>query len=241
MEKENLEKIIKISNSLAETLKNLGKRAAGGNFKTLRKYIDKYDIDISHFNPEKIRIEKLKKFLTEKKKDLSEILTKNSSYNRGHLKKRLYDEGIKECKCELCGQNEIWNGKKISLILDHINGVWDDNRIENIRIVCPNCNATLDTHCGKNLSPKNQKKLQYGFDINEQVDFRFIMTEEKNNINILKRKVDRPEYEVLLKEIDELGYSATGRKYGVSDNAIRKWVKYYEKDKVTRGSVETHE
>jgi len=234
MEKENLEKIIKISNSLAETLKNLGKRAAGGNFKTLRKYIDKYGIDISHFNPEQIRREKLKKYLTEKKKDLSEILTKNSSYNRGNLKKRLYDEGVKECKCELCGQNEIWKGKRMSLILDHINGVWDDNRIENIRIVCPNCNATLDTHCGKNSSPKNQKKLQYGFDMNEKVDFRFIMTEEKNNINILKRKVDRPEYEVLLKEIDELGYSATGRKYGVSDNAIRKWVKYYEKHKVTK-------
>lgn len=231
MEKENLEKIIKNSNSLAETLKKLGKRAAGGNFKTLRKYIDKYDIDISHFNSEQIRREKFKKYLTEKKKDLSEILTENSSYNRGHLKKRLYDEGVKERKCELCGQNEMWNGKRMSLILDHKNGIWDDNRIENIRIVCPNCNATLDTHCGKNTTPKNRKKQQYGFDINDKVDFRFIMTEEKNSINFLKRKVDRPEYEVLLKEIDELGYSATGRKYGVSDNAIRKWVKYYEKYK----------
>jgi transposase-like protein len=64
------------------------------------------------------------------------------------------------------------------------------------------------------------------------------MTDEKNNINILRRKVDRPEYEVLLKEIDELGFSATGRKYGVSDNSIRKWVKNYEKYKITRGSVE---
>lgn len=50
----------------------------------------------------------------------------------------------------MCGQGEEWNGKKMSLILDHINGVHNDNRLENLRIVCPNCNATLDTHCGKN-------------------------------------------------------------------------------------------
>jgi hypothetical protein len=238
MEKEKLENIVKLSYSFTDTLKKLGKRAAGGNFKTLRKYIEKYQIDVSHFNPEQIRIEKLRKNLTDKKKDLSEILTENSSYGRGHLKERLYNEGLKKRCCELCGQSEIWNGKKMSLILDHINGVWDDNRIENIRIVCPNCNATLDTHCGKNLSYKNLKKIEYGFDVNEKVDFRFIMTDEKNNINILRRKVDRPEYEVLLKEIDELGFSATGRKYGVSDNSIRKWVKNYEKYKITRGSVE---
>lgn len=231
MEKEKLEKIIKISNSLSDVLKKLGKRAAGGNFKTLRKYVELYDIDISHFNPEKNRIEKLKKYSEEKKKSLSEILTENSTYNRGHLKKRLYDEGFKTRHCELCGQDEMWKGKKMSLILDHINGVWDDNRIENLRIICPNCNATLDTHCGKNLSKKNQKKIKYGFNINEEIDFRHIITEEKNNNNIVRRKVERPDYVVLLKEIEELGFSATGRKYGVSDNSIRKWVRYYDKIK----------
>jgi hypothetical protein len=46
---------------------------------------------------------------------------------------KLYSEGFKERVCELCGQDETWNGKKISLILDHINGVNTDNRIENLR------------------------------------------------------------------------------------------------------------
>lgn len=231
MEKEILENIIKTSDSLSDTLRKLGIRAAGGNFKTLRKYIELYGINISHFKPEKNRIEKLKKYLEGKKKSLSEILTENSTYNRGHLKKRLYDEGIKTRHCELCGQDEMWKGKKMSLILDHINGIWNDNRIENLRIICPNCNATLDTHCGKNLSKKNQKKIKYGFDINEEIDFRHIITEERNNINIVRRKVERPDYSVLLKEIEESGYSATGRKYGVSDNSIRKWVRYYDKIK----------
>jgi hypothetical protein len=77
--------------------------------------------------------------------NLCDILIENSSYSRASLKDRLYKEGLKKRECELCGQGEEWVGKKMSLILDHINGVNNDNRIENIRIVCPNCNATLDT------------------------------------------------------------------------------------------------
>ena len=72
-----------------------------------------------------------------------------------YLKKRLYIEGLKKRECELCGQGEEWKGKKMSLILDHINGVHDDNRLINLRIVCPNCNATLETHAGKNKNKLN--------------------------------------------------------------------------------------
>ncbi len=151
---ENLKKCIDESNSLTDVLKLLNIRTAGGNYRTLKKYIDKYDLDISHFDPDKIRIEKLKNITKEKKIEILDILVVNSTYSRKSLKKRLYDEGLKEKKCELCGQDENWLGKKMSLILDHINGVHNDNRIENLRIVCPNCNATLDTHCGKNNSKK---------------------------------------------------------------------------------------
>jgi ribosomal protein S27AE len=65
------------------------------------------------------------------------------------LKERLFNEGLKDRQCEQCGQGELWRGRSMSLILDHINGIPDDNRIENLQIVCPNCAATLDTHCGR--------------------------------------------------------------------------------------------
>jgi hypothetical protein len=215
MKKEDIENIIKECKTFSETLIKLGLRAAGSNFKTLKNKIKIYDIDISHFESHSIRIKKLNDYNEQfLKKDIKNYLIENSTYNRGHLKERLYNEGYKKRECELCGQNENWNGKKMSLILDHINGIWNDNRIENLRIVCPNCNGTLDTHCGKKI-----KKEEY----------RKIINEKKIKNYISNRKVDRPEYQILIKEIEEIGYSATGRKYGVSDNAIRKWVKTYEK------------
>jgi hypothetical protein len=224
-EKEILKNLVNDSKTYSEVLEKLGLRSAGGNFTTLKKYIKKYELNIEHFDPQKIRIDKLKKN-TENylKEDLKDYLVVNSNYNRGHLKKRLYSEGLKRPECELCGQGEIWKGKKMSLILDHINGIWNDNRLENLQIVCPNCNATLDTHCGKNLRKK----------IISQQDIEKKELEKKKNIynsGLKRRTVERPPYEDLKKDVWTNGYSAVGRKYGVSDNSIRKWIKSYEKNK----------
>lgn len=209
--KENFENAIKNANSIKDALRNLNLRAAGGNYKIFHKYVKIYNIDTSHFISREIQNKILLVNAFSKKISLNEILVENSNYNRTSLKNRLYNEGLKERKCELCGQGEEWKGKKMSLILDHINGVHDDNRIENLRIVCPNCNATLPTHCkGKKGLKESEKK-------------------EKNNSKNKKRKVERPNYEILIKEVKDIGYNAVGRKYGVSDNSIRKWIKFYEK------------
>lgn len=155
--KENIEKIILQSQTFYEVFEKLGIGKQGNNYKTIRNYIKKYDIDISHFNPNKVRTEKLRKFNTT---PLTEILIENSTYrgSGNNLKQKLYKEGLKKPICEKCGQDEWWHGEKISLILDHINGIHTDNRIENLRIVCPNCEATLPTHCGKNTKiHRNQK------------------------------------------------------------------------------------
>ena len=115
----------------------------------------------------------------------------------------------------------------MSLIIDHINGINNDNRIENLRIVCPNCNATLDTHCRGNNTLKRINEKKENKHINYNNDNK---TDDQINKNIKSRKIERPPLEQLLIEVNELGYRGTGKKYGVSDNSIRKWIKNYEKN-----------
>ena len=218
MDKIKLEEIIKTSKTQTECLNKMGLRAAGGNYKTLKKYIEKYSISTDHFKPDEVRLEKLINLGIGREIEIENVLISGSTYNRVRLKERLYNLGLKNRCCEICGQGEEWVGKKMSLIIDHINGIWNDNRIENLRIVCPNCNATLDTHCGKNNKEKKMKNIKQN-----------IFSKEKKMYYKSRRKIERPDYNTLIEEVNIFGYVKTGKKYGVSDNAIRKWVKFYQK------------
>jgi hypothetical protein len=140
---------IAASKSWAEALRRLDYCPSGGNPRTLKKRAAQWGISSDHFvsrgAPRRARI------------PLEEILVRNSTYSRSNLKQRLYDAGLKEPVCELCGQDEDWHGRRMAMILDHKNGIRDDNRLANIQIVCPNCAATLDTHCGrKNRLPRGR-------------------------------------------------------------------------------------
>lgn len=81
---------------------------------------------------------------------LEDILAgKHPQYNASRLKRRLLSEGIKKNECEICGITD-WLGKPIVLQLDHVNGDSHDHRLENVRIVCPNCHSQTETYCGRN-------------------------------------------------------------------------------------------
>jgi hypothetical protein len=222
------------SRSLTEVLRRLGMRPAGGNHATLRKYIERWSIATDHFDSDAARVIPRPPMLS-----IEAVLTQNSTYSRGTLKKRLYREGLKQRWCELCGQGETWRGRRMSLILDHANGVADDNRLENLRIVCPNCAATLDTHCGRNGKRLTERRCDlcgaefmpgYG---TQRFCSRYCGQRGPRKAGAPKprlRRVDpRPSHDQLLVETQELGFLGTGRKYGVSDNAIRKWIRAYER------------
>lgn len=220
--KEILIKIVESSNNYTEVVRKLGLNPTYGNRQTTKKYIDLFNINTDHFRNTKHISKSRKKFTIE------EALTENSRHDRAYIKKLLFDNGLKEHKCEICGQGEIWLNKKITLILDHINGINNDNRLENLRIVCPNCNATFDTNGGKNI------KIKYSADDHKKYcNCCGIEINKESTIcpkchQIKQRKVERPDYITLCDDIEKLGYSGTGRKYGVSDNSIRKWKKNYE-------------
>lgn len=234
------------SKSYSEVLRRLGLRPAGGNHSLLRRYVDEvWEIPTDHFDPRAASLRSLEKA----PKPLDEVLVEGSTYSRAKLKWRLFESGLKERICEMCGQGEIWRGRQMSLILDHINGVPDDNRLENLSIACPNCAATLDTHCGRKnrmqapvrqckrcgreFTAKYRRHSYCSWECGQRWDRSVLRGRPQPD----QRRVERPPYEQLLKEIEESSYVAVGRKYGVSDNAVRKWVRFYERQ-IERESTE---
>jgi hypothetical protein len=238
---EEARKAIAESRSWAESLRRLGYCHTGANPKTLKKWAERWDISTEHFDSAAASNDALQRNKT--RIPLDQILVRGSTYNRGHLKRRLYESGLKRPECELCGQGELWRGRRMGWILDHINGDRYDNRLENLRIVCPNCAATLDTHCGANKRgtpklPAFRRCALCGTRFSPKYwDHRYCSrrcgTRVQRKVGVprpRRRKVERPPHPQLLSEVLEMGYRAVGRKYGVSDTAIRKWLRQFERE-----------
>ena len=227
---EEAREAIAASRSYPEALRRLGMRPAGGNHTTIRKYAECiWRIPIDHFDTAAARARSLRR----EPIPLEEVVVVGSYYSRRNLKLRLYQEGLKQRACELCGQGEIWRGERMSLILDHVNGVADEKRFENLRIVCHNCAATFDTHCGRNLAVVRICEVcGNGFRSNGAKRHCSRRCGSRSSANraahTAARRVPRPSDEVLIREINSTSVLAVGRRYGVSDNAVRKWLRSYE-------------
>jgi 5-methylcytosine-specific restriction endonuclease McrA len=145
--KEELESIVKSCETFTCILKKFNLAHKGGNTKTLKERLNYDKINYSHI-PE-TRYSNLGRNFNSEKTPLHQILVKNSNFARSHLKKRLLQEKILKNKCDICGLKDIWNSKPISLQLDHINGIPNDNTITNLRLLCPNCHSQTKTFSGK--------------------------------------------------------------------------------------------
>jgi 5-methylcytosine-specific restriction endonuclease McrA len=221
------------SRTLTEVLQKFDLRSAGGNQAQLKKYLERWQISTEHFDPNAVRTAKLRHSPVR----LAEVLVEHSSFSRSSLKHRLYAEGLKRPECEICGQSEMWLGHRISLILDHVNGVPDDNRLENLRIACPNCNAAFETHCARNYAARVERDcVRCGETFRprarkQKYCSQFCSSRYARVPRPETRKVDRPPEDVLRAEVRATNYRAVGRKYGVSDNAIRKWLRAYRRER----------
>ena len=150
---EDLIKVVKQNKSYRSVLKQLGLVPAGGNYVQIKRKIEILNLDTDHLKG-KIWNTGLS-YRTKTRTELAVLLTLNSRFQSYKLKKRLYEEGLKRPECELCGWAKKSIDGRIPLELDHINGDHYDNRIENLRILCPNCHSLQPTHRGRN------KKVRY--------------------------------------------------------------------------------
>lgn len=136
--------------SIRQVLSKLGLREAGGNYRTVHRFIKTLGLDISHFTGQ---ASTRGKRYPERARPLEFYLVENCpSIIMSHdLKKRLIKEGVFEHKCYSCGR-ETWMGVPIPLELEHINGIHSDCRKENLTLLCPNCHALTPTYRGKNIA-----------------------------------------------------------------------------------------
>lgn len=168
--KERLEEVCKDSYSLTEALTKLGLSPVGsGNRVTFKKKTAEYGIDISHFtgqnwmsSPHRADLYESWRKTRKPSYNWDEILVEHSPITRASLKRKLLNHNKLEYRCAECGCNGNWRGKTIALELDHINGINDDNRLENLRFLCPNCHAASSTYCGKNIEKwKKQRASKF--------------------------------------------------------------------------------
>ena len=210
---EELKEIVQYSQSLNDLCKNLGYKCISGRTGDIVKSrLKKYNIDYSHFT-----------LVNKTERTFENSFCKNSTASSNYIRKHFLEEHTEKYICAICGQPPYWNNKKLVLTLDHINGDHSDNRLENLRWVCPNCDRQLDTFAGKNKNNKTQKK--HCIDCGQEISYYAIrcnVCEGK-----LRRKVERPTKEELKILIRNKSFVEIGKMFKVSDNSIRRWCDEY--------------
>ncbi|MCI0460051.1 MAG: HNH endonuclease [Gemmataceae bacterium] len=148
---------VQASFSIRQVLKLLGLHPTGANYRGIERHFSRLGLDTSHFTGQGHLRGKTHSWTPER--PLEEILVENSTYHGGgvKLKRRLFKAGLLVNRCYICGQEPVWQGQPLRMVLDHKNGNPSDNRIENLWLLCPNCNSQQPTFAGRN---QGRRRLQ---------------------------------------------------------------------------------
>lgn len=156
-DEHQLREAVKVSTSWSGVMRCLGLAVAGNSVKCVKDSAIKLSLDVSHFKGHGWSKGMTNMPSPPQAISLTEILVEESSYTSSKdLKRRLFKSGLKEKRCEHCSNTE-WMGEEIPLQLDHINGMRNDNRIENLRVLCPNCHALTPTWGGRNHKARSSR------------------------------------------------------------------------------------
>lgn len=208
---EKIKKAVEESVNFTEVLDKIGVPRQGNNSKTLRNILDNNNISYSHFTG------RARSYVTNYV-NVSEYLNGNKKIKSSKLKEKLLKENLIENRCAICNITE-WQGKSITLQLHHIDGNPNNNNLENLQLLCPNCHSQTDNYCGSansNLTKYYCKDC--GREITKKATYCPICAAKHN------RKIERPSLEQLIEDYKVLkSYVKVGEKYGVKDNSVKKW------------------
>ncbi len=224
---EDLQKILNESSSFKEVLKKINMPTTGGNYKTLHLRLNLEKFDFSEFKKNKSAAIKEQLSCMNRTPD-KEAFVEGSTMSRGGIKKRLLEKGV-DYKCEIC-EISAYNGLPISLQLDHINGINNDNRVENLRFLCPNCHSQTDNFAGR--SNKIINNCECGKKIYKNSEMCLQCSGKKQSE---KRGVIWPTPEILQKLLWEKSTVKIAKELGVSDKAVEKYAKKHNLTKPQRG------
>ncbi|WP_329299908.1 HNH endonuclease [Streptomyces sp. NBC_00659] len=148
--REILEPVVAVSVSVNDVVRRLGLDPVGGHHSNIARRIKACGIDTSHFTPA-VRTERMR--YNQRRRTAEEILAKDASADARRipgqrLKRAMRELGVGE-RCALCDTEPVWLGETLPLEVDHIDGNWRDNRVENLRFLCPNCHSTTDSYRGR--------------------------------------------------------------------------------------------
>ena len=171
---EQFVELIKNSTNISEVLFKLGYSIKGNSwgFSQVRKRMDDLNMSPSDFKGKSAMIEKSK----ENNLTAEMLFKENCNHNRNCLRRFIIKNNLLPYKCAICGVTE-WNNKTLSLELDHINGINNDNRLENLRFLCPNCHSQTTTYGSRNQQ-KNESKYEITEDLRKLVEETY--EKEKN-------------------------------------------------------------
>lgn len=146
---EEFASIVANSISVAEVVRKLGRAIVGTSYRLIHREVARCRLDTSHWKGQRHGTTRQETIAWD------QVLVPSSPYPiNNRRKQRLLKEGLLSNKCSICGTAPFWQGKPLVLVLDHINGVRNDHRLENLRLVCPNCDSQLETFCGRNKRPR---------------------------------------------------------------------------------------
>lgn len=145
-DRKTFEDAVASSLTIRDALERLGVNPRGASYQVFHRYVAVYECDTSHF---KGKAHGRGSRPATKEEFMARLIDDPSLGTR--LRPAIFKHGIKEQECEWCGITE-WRGLPAPLEIDHVNGVRWDNRLENLRVLCPNCHAQTSTYRGKNIA-----------------------------------------------------------------------------------------